>query len=321
MRIGWVGFHQEGVPALRGVLDAGFRVVAVITLDTHSAEQRSGAVDYGPICRESGVPLHRVGNVNSDSAVELLAGLDLDLLIVVGWSQILGSRALRTARLGAIGSHASWLPKDRGRAPVNWAIIRGETQTGNTLMWLAEGVDSGEIIDQTVIPITDFDSCASIYDAVASSNRNMILGLLASLARGVRPGVGQLVTDEPLLPGRSPEDGAIDWSGSARSVYDLVRAVTRPYPGAFGYLDGRRVTVWKSALLPFEGAVGAPGAVLGPVVSFIDSACGQLVACGTGAVLLMEVESDEGHLLAGRALAELPWQEKLWDAGKQGAEA
>lgn len=313
MKIVWVGFHWEGPPALRGVLEQGYRVEAVLTLKPHLAARRSGTVDYSALCREFGVPLHEIANINDDASLELLRGLDPDVAFVIGWTQIVRPSALRLARIGMIGAHASLLPRNRGRAPINWALIRGDRQTGNSLIWLAEGVDCGDIIDQTVIPITPYDTCASLYNRVAASNREMILRVLPRLLAGERPGRPQLHTDEPELPGRRPEDGLLDWSMDHVAAYNFVRALTRPYPGAFSRLDGKRWTIWQCACLPGACPPGArPGEVMGPVFSPEEGACGQAVACGTGAIVLLELEDERGEILKGPRLSDQAWEGRVW---------
>lgn len=309
-----MGFHEEGLPALRAVAQAGYDVAAVITLTPEAAAKRSGASDYRILCDELGLVLHEVANINDESAVALVEAAAPDLLVVLGWSQILREPVLAVPRIGAVGAHASLLPSNRGRAPVNWAIIRGEKRTGNTLMWLATGVDSGDIIDQRVIPIEDHDSCATIYQQVAQTNRDMVMGLLERLDAGERPGRPQPHSDEPLLPGRKPSHGLIDWSQPAQAVYDLVRGVTRPYPGAFTHLDGERLRVWSCALLPLADALAPPGSVIGPVVSPDPAACGQAVACGSGAVVILEAETDDGLTLSGFALKSSAWHGKVMGA-------
>ena len=315
MRIVWVGFHDEGVGALRSTVAAGYDVAAVLTLTEDAAALRSGAVDYGPVAESLGLALHRVRNINDESTIELLASLSPDLLIVLGWTQLLRDAALAVPTIGVVGAHASLLPRNRGRAPVNWAIIRGERVTGNSLMWLSAGVDSGDIIAQREFPIEAYDTCGTVYEKVAASNEEMVLELLAALSSGRRPGRPQVHSDDPLLPGRKPADGAIDWTLPAGAVYDLIRGVTRPYPGAFSHLDEERVTIWHSALLPWDSVIAAPGTCLGPVVSPVEDACGQLVACGTGAVVLLEVEADGRERLTGHELQALPWRGKVMSHG------
>jgi len=316
MRFGWVGCHVEGLSALEALLAARTPITGVITLRPELAAQRSGAVDYAPLCVRYGIPLARVGNINEPDGLAALRTLDADVVFVIGWSQILRPAALQLARTGMIGAHASLLPQLRGSAPINWALIRGERQTGNSLIWLAQDVDRGAIIDQTAFCITPYDTCASLYERVAASNRDMLLRLVPRLLAGEHPGRVQPAGDEPVLPRRRPADGRIDWRQPSRAVYDFIRALTRPYPGAFSWLEGRRWTIWHAAHLPAENGPGlraTPGAVLGPVVSPVEATCGQMVGCGAGAVVLLELQADDGTVLRGRELSDQPWTGKRWN--------
>jgi methionyl-tRNA formyltransferase len=313
MRIGWIGFHREGLTPLRALLTSGAPVVAVVTLEPDVAATKSGHADYAALGHEFNVPLHFVRHINHESSIALLESLQLDVAFVIGWAQIVSPRALATARLGMIGAHASLLPEDRGRAPINWALIKGRQRTGNTLMWLAPDVDAGDIIERTAIPITPYDTCATLYDKVADATRDMILRVVPSLLASQRPGRPQGPSPTPLLPARRPEDGEIDWRLDNITVYNFIRAITRPYPGAFGWLGDSRVIVWQSALLPNSLATRfPPGSVIGPVVSPVDAACGQAVACGEGGVILLEVEDAHGAVISGRELSEQQWSPRAW---------
>lgn len=311
-RFAWVGFHAEGLPALHALLGAGAPIGAVLTLTPELRAKRSGGVDYAPLCAEYGIPLHYITGINEPGAYEILKRLAPDVIFVIGWHQIVRPPVMRLARRGLIGTHASYLPHNRGSAPVNWAIIRGERDAGNTLMWLAEGVDEGEIIAQRAFPITPYDTCATLYARVAATNREMLLEVLPRLLAGEHPGKPQAHSVEPVLPRRRPADGAIDWDAPAEAVYDFVRALTRPYPGAFSTLDGKKWYVWDAALAPDYGPIAGkqPGEVLGPVVSPCASACGQMIACGSGAVILLKLEDDAGNALQGQRLSDQRWAGK-----------
>jgi len=320
-RFAWVGFHAEGLPALHALLGAGAPIAAVLTLTPELRAKRSGGVDFAPLCAEYGVPLHLITGINEPEAHAILERLAPDVIFVIGWHQIVRPPVMRLARVGLVGAHASYLPHNRGSAPINWTIIRGEQRSGNTLMWLAEGVDEGDIIAQRAFHITPYDTCATLYAQVAASNRDMMLELLPRLLKGERPGRPQERGTEPVLPRRRPADGRIAWDAPAQAVYDFVRALTRPYPGAFSELDGKKWCVWDAALPPDLGPIpGAqPGDVLGPVVSPGASACGQLVACGSGALILLELEDESGAVLHGRALSEQPWAGKRFGSEAQAA--
>ncbi|MFO1002637.1 MAG: methionyl-tRNA formyltransferase [Planctomycetaceae bacterium] len=313
LRIAWIGFHQEGIPALQGLRDGGVPLVAVITLDEPAAAKRCATAEYSDVLNGWNVPLHRVRNINDDETIRLLSGMNLDLLLVIGWSQILSAAALATARIGAIGAHASLLPHNRGSAPVNWAIIRGEKTTGNTLIWLADNVDEGHIIDQIEFPISPYDTCETLYQKVAESNHVMMQRVLPKLLAGERPGRPQPHSDESLLPRRRPSDGLLDWHQSAVNVYNFIRALTRPYPGAFSFLDGRRWTIQSAALLPTVSQEHlVPGMVIGSAMSPVAEACGQLVACGSGYLIVLEIEADDGTVLKGSDLSDCDWTGKVW---------
>jgi len=324
LRIGWVGFHQEGIPALAWLRQAEIRLEAIFTLDEPSLAKRSARGSYEEIVEGWDVPLHKVASINDPSTVQTLKGLNLDLLFVIGWSQILHGEALAAASIGVIGAHASLLPHNRGSAPINWAVIRNENVTGNSLIWLTEEVDEGRIIDQIAFPITPFDTCATLYDKVADSNRVMIERALPKLLAGEIPGTVQSATDEPILPRRRPADGLINWSATGEGIYNFVRALTRPYPGAFSFLDGVRWTIQSSALLP-GGLTAArsdfsAGTIVGPCFSPISDACGIVVQCGEGQILLLELERSDGYVLRGPELSlratDTPehsgWTGRIW---------
>src|SRR5690349_22024221 len=178
VRFAWVGFHQEGLEALEALLQAGAPIKAVLTLRPDLAAKRSGGADYFPVCGKYGVPLHQISDINNDDARKILADVQADVVFVIGWHQIVRPDALRLAGVGMVGAHASLLPHNRGSAPINWAIINGEKETGNSLIWLAPDVDAGDIIDQMAFPIEPSDTCATLYDQVAPTNREMLLRLL-----------------------------------------------------------------------------------------------------------------------------------------------
>lgn len=310
MKFAWVGFHAEGLAALQALLAAEAPIAAVLTLTPELAAKRSGGVDYTPVCSQYKVPLHFISGINEPEAERILRELAPDVIFVIGWHQIVRAPVMKLARLGLVGAHASYLPHNRGSAPINWTIIRGERESGNTLMWLAEGVDEGDIIAQRSFPVTPYDTCATLYAQVAASNREMLLEVLPRLLAGERPGRPQERGNEPVLRRRHPADGQITWDSPAGMVYDFIRALTRPYPGAFSSLEGKKWLIWEAALPPDLGPLGEPGEVLGQVVSPAQSACGQLVACGSGAVILLDVEDESGTRLRGQRLSDQVWNGK-----------
>lgn len=305
MRVTWIGSHEEGLEAFRLTAQRGC-VDAFITLDDEAFAKRSaGTRAYKDICGEYAVAYHTVDTIKGEKAFELIKRYSPDLLVVLGWSEILPERLLDIPKIGTVGTHAALLPHNRGSAPINWAIINGEELTGNTMMWLSKNVDAGEIVDQESFPITLFDTCKTLYDRVAETNARMLLRLLDALDRGERPALPiENKTDEPLLPRRRPKDGLIDWNRSARQIYDLIRAVTRPYPGAFSFIGGRKYLIWEASVLPF-GHGSAPGTVAGCGYGFADGGTGLAVAAADQMIFITELEDENGRVFRGRELYEL----------------
>ena len=252
----------------------------MITPPDEDRRRLSGAADLPGLARAAGVPLLCEGDLNSPAAVARVRALDPDLMVVVGWTRLLGPELLSVPRHGCVGFHASLLPRHRGRAPVNWAILRGETVTGNTMMMLDPGVDTGDIVDQRAVSIGPDDTCATVYDRVARAGADMLLAHLSGLLTGTAPRRPQDPAEGDVLPRRTPGMGVIDWARPAPAVHDWVRALTTPYPGAFGTLDGERVMVWRTRPPRGDEPGGPPGTVLGVVPS------GVRVATRGGSVLV-----------------------------------
>ena len=313
MKLAWIGSHFEGLEAFTALLEAGVRFCGAISLDKTAAAKRSGAVDYRAVCDQFDVRLIHTSDINDEETVGCLSGMQIDLGIVIGWSQILKTDTLATSRFGWIGAHASMLPKNRGSAPVNWALIRGETETGNSLIWLSENVDEGNLIAQRPIEITPYDTCATIYQRIGETNRDMLLEALPRLLTGERMSQPQPPSSEAILPRRRPRDGLIDWCRSGPEIYNFVRALTQPYPGAFSFLDGKQYTIWEAALLPIDSKPeSTSGDVVGPMISPAERSCGQLVTCGQGVLAILDIEDEDGARLRGPDLAALDWHGKRW---------
>ncbi|MCI8513980.1 MAG: methionyl-tRNA formyltransferase [Lachnospiraceae bacterium] len=305
MRITWIGNHEEGVLAFRQTIERN-GVDAFITLDDAAFAKRSaGSREYIEICEMNEIPVFPVDTIKSDKAREIISGLKPDLLVVFGWSEILPERILDIPAIGTVGTHASLLPHNRGSAPINWALIHGEETTGNTMMWLSREVDAGTIVDQMEIPITLFDTCRTLYKSVARTNAEMLRKLLDSLNSGVKPtSLIENRTDEALLPRRRPEDGRINWEKGAKELYDFIRALTKPYPGAFTFLDGKKYFFWEASVLPLRSEE-KPGTILGTGFGFADNGEGICVSTKDHILWVSLLEDEEGIEYSNRKLYDL----------------
>lgn len=303
MKISWIGNHEEGLEAFERTAKRGF-INGFITLDDEAFAKRSaGSRDYIDIAERYGIKVYPISTIKNEESYGIIKSLSPDLMVVFGWNEILPERLLNLAKIGTVGTHAALLPHNRGSAPVNWAIIRGEEITGNTLMWLTKDVDSGSIIDQTAFPITLFDTCKTIYDKVARSNADMLDKLIDALIEGKKPLMDiKNETDEPLLPRRRPKDGLIDWQQDAKKIYDFIRALTIPYPGAFTFLNGKKYLIWEAMVLPLKCSE-EPGTIAGGAYGFMD--CGVLAATKDCYICITMIEDEEGRRYSGSALYEL----------------
>jgi methionyl-tRNA formyltransferase len=286
-RVIFVGAVHEAVPALSALLDSGAEVAEVVTLPQERSASTSGFVDLEPLAGAHGIPVRYCANINSAESVRRVRQLRPDLMVVTGWTRLLSAELLSVPPRGVIGFHASLLPRYRGRAPVNWAILRGDAVTGNTMMYLNAGTDTGDIIDQQAVPITPDDTCATVYARVGEAGAEMLRRHLPALLDGTAPRRPQGPGDGPPLPKRTPEMGITDWDRPARSVHDWIRALTSPYPGAFTFIAGRKLMLWASAV---DGP--CPGRAPGEVLGWAED--GIRVAAADGAVVVTSA-SDAGE--------------------------
>ncbi len=305
MKITWIGNHEEGVPAFRAV--ASYKTInAFITLTDSSFKKRSaGSRRYVEICKKYDIPVYYIDTIKGDRAYKIVVDACPDLLVVLGWSEILPERLLDVPRIGTVGTHASLLPHNRGSAPINWALIHGEKTTGNTLMWLNKDVDAGEIIAQREFPIGSFDTCASLYERVAETNEEMLMELIYNIENGIKP-ISSIknVTNEPVLSRRRPQDGLMDWNQKAEVIYDFVRALTKPYPGAYSFLYGQQYIIWEASILPLVSNE-APGTILGTGYGFADNGTGICVSTQDNVLWITALQANDNIVYSNESLYNL----------------
>ena len=246
MKIIYISGTEVGVDIYKAIYEAGFEVD---TLFTYKLDKKniSGFFDYAKISKSK---LIRVDNINDE--VEKIKQINPDLIIVGGWQQLLSKEILEIPKLGAIGFHSSLLPKYRGRAPVNWAIILGENKTGITMFYLTPNADDGDIIAQKEVEILFNDDCNSVYKKCAKAGAELIKIYLPLIKKGIAPRIHNPSKSYPICPKRTPEDGKIDFNRSSLEVYNFIRALTKPYPGAFTFVDGKKVIIYKAEIVMDE---------------------------------------------------------------------
>jgi len=201
--------------------------------------------DLKPFAAERGLPCFEVEG-RLGALTEHIDELRPDLLLVIGWYYLIPAKMRAVAPLGCVGIHASLLPKYRGGAPLVWAVINGETHTGVSLFHFDDGVDTGDIIAQESFEIDPEDTIADLLQKSEKACASVLRTNLPLLATGTAPRVPQDHTGATQFPQRSQEDGLINWAWSAERVRNFIRAQTKPYPGAFTILAGKRIRIWSA---------------------------------------------------------------------------
>lgn len=246
MRFGFVTCVQLGLTCMEEIYEVGGHLDIAMSLPDDQARAKSGRIYLDEFCSERGIPLVKFGNVNDPEAVAALRDADLDWLFIIGWSQIAREAVLAAPRRGVLGMHPTLLPEGRGRAAIPWAILKGLPETGVTLFQLDQGVDTGPILAQEVVAIEPRETAGSLYERVARAHRSLIRRVWTELASDQLSPQPQDPLTGSVWPGRRPEDGQLDPAMSCAEADRLIRAVTRPYPGAFLDMDGRRLRVWTA---------------------------------------------------------------------------
>lgn len=289
MRTALVGAVDSTRIALEALAEAGHPPLALFTLPPERSARHSDYVDIAPVAARHGVRVVPAPNVNAPEVLDELRRLELDYLMVIGWSQICRPELLGVARRGSIGYHPAALPQNRGRAVIPWTIIQGIESTGSTLFWMDEGVDSGDIIAQEIFAVDPGETAATLYEKHLQAVWRLMRAAVPRLAEGTAPRVPQDHARASYCSRRTADDGLIDWSRPAREVWTLIRAAGEPYPGAFTFAGAERIVVREAAYVgaaPYTGMQGQVQAV---------GEEGALVRCGDGEHVLLRVVQRDGE--------------------------
>jgi len=284
-------YHDVGCRCLGVLLDEQIEVPLVIT-HRDRPDERIWFASVAELARARAIDTITPDDPNTPEIVERIRDLSPDFLFSFYYRLMLGAPLLAIPGKGAFNVHGSLLPKYRGRVPVNWAIIHGETETGATLHEMVEKPDAGRIVDQEAVAILPDDLAVDVFGKVTEAAERVLRRSLPKLADGSAVLRAQDLSKGGYFGGRGPEDGRIDWSSSAKRVHDLVRAVAPPYPGAFTEVEGTRLRVLRTRRGANKGAA-RPAA-------FLYAEGGRCyAACADGDVLeLLDLELDGRRLSA-----------------------
>ena len=278
-RILFFGYSEVGHDCLDLLLGRGDNVIGLITHADHPDENiwfKTPAM----VARDHAVPLETPESVNTPEWIGRITAMRPDLILSVYYRQMIGPQILALPSLGAFNMHGSLLPKYRGRAPINWAVLHGEPRIGMTLHRMVRRADAGAIVDQQGVDIAPRDTAEQAFRKVLPCARSVLARQIDHLLAGTAIETPQDESAATYFGGRSPDDGRIDWTRTSLEIFNLIRAVTAPYPGAFTEFGGARLMVWWAEPAPARS--GKPGEILSldPLV----------IATGDGALHLTRVE-------------------------------
>ncbi|MBN1283703.1 MAG: methionyl-tRNA formyltransferase [Proteobacteria bacterium] len=285
MDIVFMGSAAFALPALRALADSHHNILEMVAQPDKPAGRgmKVRACPTAAFAGERGIPLNHPASVRNPEEIEHFRNLAPDLIVVIAYGKILPRELIDIPAHGCINVHASLLPKYRGAAPINWAIVNGERETGVTTMFINEELDSGDVLLAAKTPIGESETAPELHDRLAAMGADLLKATLSELADGKLRPIPQDHAKATYAPMIEKEDGRIDWTMGARAIRNRVRGFA-PWPGAFTALRGRGLRIHIAEL--YEGS-GRPG----EVIEAGDRLC---VACGEGALKLVEIQMEGG---------------------------
>jgi methionyl-tRNA formyltransferase len=282
MRVLFLGNHTVGVRTLQAISECA-EVAGVVAHppDPEDGQRYKSVFDFAT---DHGWKSLR-GTGKSSAVYQFIKDSKPDLLWITDFRYLLPPEVIALPPLGAVNLHPSLLPAYRGRASINWAILHGERRLGLTAHFVDNGMDTGDIIEQVSYDLSDDQDVGHCLEILYPLYAAITRVVLAHFVLGHVPRIPQGHSRASSFPRRQPEDGRVDWTQSARSILNLVRAVAAPYPGAWTTSAGKQVIIWKARISSESSSAAEPGRVLA------EQETGALVQCGQGTISLTRIES------------------------------
>ncbi len=247
---------QLGRSCIERILELGGQLDLLVTLKDDRAKEKSGRIYLDDIAASHNIPLLKINNINDPEVLKAIRQMNIDWLFVIGWSQIVKKDVLDAPKKGCVGMHPTLLPMGRGRAAIPWAILKGLDKTGVSMFRMDEGVDTGEILGQVVVPMSPNITATELYEAVNGAHIQLIDENWAAIVGDTIVPQKQDESKATIWEGRKPEDGELFHSMTVCEADRMVRAVTHPYPGAFVQENGTKTVIWAAEF----GGEPKPGA-------------------------------------------------------------
>jgi UDP-4-amino-4-deoxy-L-arabinose formyltransferase/UDP-glucuronic acid dehydrogenase (UDP-4-keto-hexauronic acid decarboxylating) len=303
MRAVVLAYHTIGCTGIKALLQNGFEILAVFT---HSEDPNENIwfESVAELTASYNIPTFAPENINHPMWIEKINNLKPDIIFSFYYRNLVGRDILNIPPNGCLNLHGSLLPKYRGRSPINWVLINGEKETGVTLHYMTPKPDDGDIVCQKQIEISEDDTAKTLFEKANVAAGGMLDEILPKLKADTVPRTSQDHSQASYFGGRTPQDGEIDWTESAHRIRNLVRAVTRPYPGAFSFLGHQKCYFWQVTERPGSAAYQKAGTVM--------TTTPLVIACGQGALEVDFAQRQSGIYTHGTQLAkELSLQERM----------
>ena len=243
MRILYIGCVESSYLLLEKLIEAGADIVGVIT--KKESNYNSDFRDLVPLCEKKEIPYELVENINEEKVYKFIENIQPEIAFCFGWSQLIKDDIIQKIPQGIIGFHPAALPKNRGRHPIIWALVLGLQETASTFFMMDASADTGDIVSQKIVKISYEDDAATLYQKIMTIACEQVVELWEQLQNGTANKIKQDVIEGNSWRKRSKKDGEIDWRMSGRSIYNLVRGLTKPYVGAHFVHQGKEIKVWK----------------------------------------------------------------------------
>ncbi len=280
-------YHEMGFACMAELLAMGAPIKALFTQEDDPGEEIWWH-SCAELARRHSVPVFAPAKIGADEVARIRA-LGPRVIYSFYYRSLLPNEVLGLAPMGAYNLHGSLLPRYRGRAPVNWMLVNGEREAGVTLHHMVARADAGDIVAQHAVEIGDHDTALTLYGKLVALGAALIREYHPLIALGRAPRIAQELAKGSYYGRRRPEDGRIDWRWPARRVFNLVRAVTHPYPGAFCFAAGRKLFIWEAGIAAEAGRRGAPGEIAGGT-----PAGGLEIAAGEGSLAVTRAQYEGG---------------------------
>ncbi len=294
----FIGSTRRGFESLTALFDSGYHIKAVVSLTQSQHENERYESFFEEFTQKNHIPLFNNEALKPQShAHQIIKEMAPDLFIVVGCRVLIGMDLFEKSRLGAVAVHDSLLPKYRGFAPLNWAIINGEKNTGVTLFFLTAEMDQGDIIAQEVFDIEDQEYAAEIYEKTIVATKKVLVKSLQQFDKNSLSLTKQDSTQATYCCSRAPEDGEINWNLSTTNIFNLVRGLSSPYPGAYTFYEDQKYIIEKAEVVDsdYQNYVGR---IVGKIVKLNRNDGSVDILTATGALRILFLRNEKSELIA-----------------------